>query len=133
MIAAGRDDEYTHEKYFNLGARTSASWTPANSGLPDQADWFAYQHDPCDLPVSTLQSLPASRDCEVDSKLTQFAWNRFGSTPMGWGRVQAVCDFVHDHLRFDYKLARLTRTLLDGIWERTGVSDFTHLAITLCR
>ena len=106
----------------------------ADSGLPDQADWFAYQHNPCDLPVSTLQFLLASRYCEVDSELMQFASNRFGSTPLGWARVQAVCDFVHDHLRFDYKLARPTRTAIDGFRERTGVCrDFTHLAITLCR
>jgi transglutaminase-like putative cysteine protease len=53
---------------------------------------------------------------------------------VGWGRVQAICDFVHQHLRFDYMQARSTRTALDGFRERTGVCrDFTHLAITLCR
>jgi transglutaminase-like putative cysteine protease len=106
----------------------------ADSGLPDQTAWDAWQHDPCELPVSTLQFLLASRYCEVDSELMQFAWNQFGNGPMGWGRVQAICDFVHNHLRFDYKLARPTRTALDGFREKTGVCrDFTHLAITLCR
>jgi transglutaminase-like putative cysteine protease len=105
-----------------------------DSGLPDAIDYDAWQHDPCELPVSTLQFLLASRYCEVDSELMQFAWNRFGNAPMGWGRVQAICDFVHDHLRFDYQLARPTRTALDGYREKTGVCrDFTHLAITLCR
>ena len=106
----------------------------ADSGLPDPTAWDAWQHDPCDLPVSTLQFLLASRYCEVDSELMQFAWNQFGNTPMGWGRVQAICDFVHNHLRFDYQNARATRTALDGFREKTGVCrDFTHLAITLCR
>jgi transglutaminase-like putative cysteine protease len=106
----------------------------ADSGLPDPVAWDAWQHDPCELPVSTLQFLLASRYCEVDSELMQFAWDRFGSAPMGWGRVQAICDFVHRHLKFDYQAARATRTALDGFREKTGVCrDFTHLAITLCR
>jgi len=106
----------------------------ADSGLADEVNHGAWQHDPCDLPVSTLQFMLPSRYCEVDSELMQFAWNQFGNTPLGWGRVQAICDFVHQHLRFDYLLARPTRTALDGYRERTGVCrDFTHLAITLCR
>jgi transglutaminase-like putative cysteine protease len=63
-----------------------------------------------------------------------FAWRTFGQTNPGWQRVQAICDFVHSHLRFDYQKARSDRTALDGFRERVGVCrDFTHLAITLCR
>jgi transglutaminase-like putative cysteine protease len=103
-------------------------------GTRDPVDWNAWQHDPTDLPPATLQFLLPSRYCEVDSELLQFAWDRFGQTPMGWGRVQAICDFVHGHLRFDYQQARSTRTALDGYRERVGVCrDFTHLAVTLCR
>jgi len=103
-------------------------------GVPDPADWNAWQHDPTDLPPATLQFLLPSRYCEVDSELLQFAWDRFGPTPMGWARVQAICDFVHAHLRFDYQQARATRTAVEGFRERVGVCrDFTHLAVTLCR
>ncbi len=105
-----------------------------DSGLPDPADWNAYQHDPVDLPPATLQFLLPSRYCEVDSELLQFAWNQFGNTPKGWPRVQAIVEFVHNHLRFDYQLARNTRTAVQGFQERVGVCrDFTHLALTLCR
>ena len=105
-----------------------------DSGLPDEIALGAWQHDPCDLPVSTLQFIQASRYCEVDSELMAFAWSQFGQTPLGWPRVQAICDFVHNHLLFNYQLARPTRTALDAYRERTGVCrDFTHLAITLCR
>ncbi|NUZ05084.1 transglutaminase-like domain-containing protein [Piscinibacter koreensis] len=105
-----------------------------DSGLPDPVDYNAYQHDPTELPFSTLQFLLPSRYCEVDSELLDFAWNQFGSTPLGWQRVQAICDFVHQHLSFNYKLARPTRTALDAFRERVGVCrDFTHLAVTLCR
>ena len=105
-----------------------------DSGLVDAADWSAYQHDPTELPAATLQFLLPSRYCEVDSELLQFAWNQFGHTPKGRPRVQAICDFVHQHIRFDYQAARATRTAVEGFRERTGVCrDFTHLAVTLCR
>lgn len=69
----------------------------------------------------------------MDSELGTLAWSRFGGVSPGWARVQAVCDFVHQHLTFDYQRARSTRTALDAYRERTGVSrDFMHLAITLC-
>jgi transglutaminase-like putative cysteine protease len=103
-------------------------------GLLDEVDWSARQHDPTELPTQTLQFLLPSRYCEVDSELLQFAWAQFGGVPQGWQRVQAICDFVHRHLRFDYQCARATRTALEGFRERVGVCrDFTHLAITLCR
>lgn len=105
-----------------------------DSGLPDQIDWAAPQHAVADLPPDTLQFLLPSRYCDVDSALLPFAWDQFGSTAPGAARVQAVCDFVHAHLRFDYQSARPTRTASDGFAERVGVCrDFTHLAITLCR
>ena len=105
-----------------------------DSGQPDEVNWGAVQHDPRDLPVETLQFLLPSRYCEVDSELLAFAWSQFGNTPLGWGRVQAICDFVHNHLRFDYQLARPTRTALEAYRERVAVCrDFTHLAVTLCR
>jgi transglutaminase-like putative cysteine protease len=107
--------------------------TVQDTGLVDQADWSAVQHRVQDLPTETLQFLMASRYCEVDL-LTEFAWQQFGNTPLGWGRVQAVCDFVHGHVTFGYQYARPTRTAAEVYRERVGVCrDFTHLAVTLCR
>jgi transglutaminase-like putative cysteine protease len=105
-----------------------------DSGQPDVVDPGAIQHAPQDLPPETLQFLLPSRYCEVDSALLDFAWSRFGNSPLGWARVQAICDFVHGHLQFDYGRARANRSALEGFNERTGVCrDFAHLAITLCR
>ena len=54
--------------------------------------------------------------------------------PTGWGRVQAICDFVHNHIKFDYMAARPTRTAWDVYQERVGVCrDYAHLAVALCR
>ncbi|HYZ74246.1 MAG TPA: transglutaminase family protein [Chthoniobacterales bacterium] len=92
------------------------------------------QNDVTSLPLETLAFVLPSRYCEVDSELLDFAWSTFASTPPGWQRVQAVCDFVHGHIRFDYMRARANRTALEAFHERVGVCrDFTHLAITLCR
>jgi len=105
-----------------------------DSGLPDEVDWSARQHDPTELPPATLQFLLPSRYCEVDSELLQFAWNQFGQAPAGWARVRAICDYVHNHIHFNYSAARATRTAVEGWREGTGVCrDFTHLAVTLCR
>jgi transglutaminase-like putative cysteine protease len=58
----------------------------------------------------------------------------FGHTPLGWAGVQAVCDFVQGHLRFDYQQARNTRTAAEAFREGVGVCrDFAHLAIAFCR
>jgi transglutaminase-like putative cysteine protease len=105
-----------------------------DDGLPDPQRTDAIQHAVQDLPHETLLYLLASRYCEVDSDLTNLAWTQFGGTPPGWPRVQAICDFVHRHLRFDYNQARATRTAAEAFRERVGVCrDFMHLAITLCR
>jgi len=103
-------------------------------GLADELNGSAWQHDPVDLPPETLQFLLPSRYCEVDSELLSFAWNQFGNTLKGWRRVQAICDYVHNQIRFDYAAARPTRTALHAWREGMGVCrDYTHLAITLCR
>lgn len=86
-----------------------------------------------DLPDECLAYLLGSRYCETD-RLSQVAWDRFENVDPGWSRVQAICDFVHDHLTFDYMKARATRTALEAYDERVGVCrDYAHLAITLCR
>ena len=62
------------------------------------------------------------------------AWRLFGHTPLGWPRVQAVCDFVHNHIVFSYGNARPTRTAAEAYREQSGVCrDFAHLAVTFCR
>lgn len=114
-------------------SRISTSAVVRSTGIPDPINPGARQHPVWELPAETLVFLLASRYCETDL-LTQTAWSLFGKTPLGWGRVQAICDFVHQHIRFDYATARPTRTALEAYNERTGVCrDFAHLAIAFCR
>ena len=56
-------------------------------------------------PTRTLVIPLGSRYCETD-RLSDIAWSLFGSTPLGWARVQAICDYVHQHIVFGYEHAR---------------------------
>lgn len=103
-------------------------------GQPDPQVWNAFQQPVQSLPDQVLLFLLPSRYCEVDSELKELAWSLFGHFPAGWPLVQAICDFVHRHVRFDYQQARANRTALEIFRERAGVCrDFMHLAITFCR
>ncbi len=102
-------------------------------GRPDAVAPDARQHDIRELPDDVLVYLLGSRYCDTD-RLGDFAWSQFGGTEPGWPRVQAIVDFVHDHIAFNYQNADPTRTAYNGFQDRTGVCrDFAHLAITLCR
>ncbi len=104
-----------------------------DSGRPDTILADARQHPVEDLPFEALRYLTASRYCELDL-LIQDAWRLFGKTEPGWPRVQAICDFVHEHITFGYGFARPTKTANDAFREKQGVCrDFAHLAITFCR
>src|SRR5262249_14929822 len=91
----------------------------ADSGLPDAVEPTAREHEIAELPHDTLVFLLGSRYCETE-RLMGAAWSRFGATPPGWPRVQAICDFVHSHVRFGYQHARATRTAADVVVERRG-------------
>jgi transglutaminase-like putative cysteine protease len=102
-------------------------------GLPEPVVPNAQQHPVESLPEETLVYLLGSRYCDTDN-LSVVAWQKFGGAMSGWARVQAVCDFVHGHIRFGYEFARPTRTASEAFNEQRGVCrDYAHLAITLCR
>lgn len=115
---------------------TSTFWSDCIAevdGLPDEVSTSAGQLPLQQLPDETLTYLIASRYCDSDL-MGEFAWKQFGRTGTGWPRVQAICDFVHNHVSFDYKFGRPDKTANDVLSEKTGVCrDFAHLAISLCR
>src|ERR1017187_2309404 len=113
--------------------RIASTAVVKDSGERDVVVPEARQHLIDDLPEEALVFLLASRYCDIEN-LTQIAWNLFGHTPPSWARVQAICDFVHNHISFGYRHARPTRTASEAFNERRGVCrDFAHLAITFCR
>jgi transglutaminase-like putative cysteine protease len=104
-----------------------------DAGAPDPVEHHALQHQVQHLPADAIQFLLGSRYCETD-RLSDDAWRLFGHTLLGWPRVQAVCDFVHNHIVFGYEHSRPTRTAFEAYVERRGVCrDFAHLAVAFCR
>ncbi|MCW5702170.1 MAG: transglutaminase family protein [Bradyrhizobium sp.] len=104
-----------------------------DSGLSDETAFDARQLAVEELPDDALLYLMGSRYCDTQ-KLSDLAWSLFGNVEGGWRRVQAICDYVHDHLEFGYHHARCDRTASEGHAERRGVCrDFAHLAVALCR
>jgi transglutaminase-like putative cysteine protease len=113
--------------------RISADAIVHDSGLPDVVAQHVHQIAVPDLPEETLLFLLGSRYCETD-RLSEIAWTLFGNAPTGWGRVQAICDYVHRHITFGYEHARMTRSALEAYYDRTGVCrDYAHLAVAFCR
>ena len=104
-----------------------------DSGLVDETAIYAVQHPVQDLPFDVLPYLLPSRYCEVD-RLSDIAWGLFGQTLEGWSRAQAICTWVHSHVKFGYEYARSTKSAFDVYEEGRGVCrDFTHLAVAFCR
>jgi transglutaminase-like putative cysteine protease len=104
-----------------------------DSGLPEPAAFDAREEAPGNLPDETLMYLLASRYCETDLLMDE-AWRLFGHLSPGWQRVQAICDFVHQHVSFGYQYADSTKTAFQTYIQRQGVCrDMAHLAVTFCR
>ena len=104
--------------------------------VPDAAEdaWpDAPELPPEALPDDTLIYTLHSRFCLPDL-LGDQAWSEFGGLAPGYGRVQAICDYVHGHLTFAYGSSTPTSTAADVYASGRGVCrDFTHLAISFCR
>ena len=93
------------------------------------------------LPIDTYRFLNASTYCDT-AALMDLAWSHFDPQGQGlgqgegkgWALVQAICDWVHGQIRFDYDAVRFEKTASHTLSDRAGVCrDFAHLAITLCR
>ena len=88
---------------------------------------------PGDLPLSVLPHLWPSRYCQAD-KLNRFAQRTFGSKPMGYRRVNDICNWIHDNVDYEGGVSDELTSAFDTVTERAGVCrDFSHLAIALCR
>src|SRR5262249_11288475 len=92
----------------------------AATGLPDARDANGRAVPVTELPCEIATYLNGSRYCETD-KLGLLAWSTFGRLVPGTEMVQAICDFTHEHLTFDYQRAQSTRTAVEAYEERIGV------------
>ncbi|RYF65279.1 MAG: transglutaminase family protein, partial [Comamonadaceae bacterium] len=86
-----------------------------------------------ELPGHVLPCLYPSRYCESDV-LNGFAMQQFGSLWQGYGRAQAICDWVQSQVSFVSGSSCGTTSAAQTLQQRQGVCrDFAHLMIALCR
>ena len=113
--------------------RLSGNGVVSDSGNPDPVLPWLEQRPVESLPLEALLFLLGSRYCETDL-LSETAWQLFGTAPTGWQRVQAICDFVHQHIQIGYGLSSPTKSAFQVFQDRQGVCrDFAHLAVAFCR
>ena len=85
------------------------------------------------LPDDILHCLMPTRYCESDL-LGRAALQLFGDLPPGIGRVQAICDWIHETIAYEPGSSNSTTTAREVFVQRAGVCrDFAHLGVTLCR
>ncbi len=102
--------------------------TPECDRSQQIAEWTA-----AEMPPEVLTYINPSRYCESEL-LARFAMEEFGQLTPGFGRVQAICDWVFNQLEYTPGSTTATTTASDVLLQRTGVCrDYAHLAITLCR
>lgn len=99
----------------------------------EDIDRSAVEVAPDDVPDDALIFTLPSRYVLPDL-LGAPAWEQFGAIAPGYGRVQAICDYVNDHLTFRYGSSAQQSTAVDVYESGYGVCrDFTHLAMSFCR
>jgi transglutaminase-like putative cysteine protease len=114
---------------FELAYDVLAETTPH----VDESDTSAVEHHISDVPDEALVYTLPSRFCLSDL-LFDRAWQLFGGIAPGWGRVQAISDWVHDNINFAYGSSTGTTTALDVLNAGYGVCrDFAHVMIAFCR
>ena len=85
------------------------------------------------LPHEVLPDLMPTRYCESD-RLASAATKMFGAIDPGYARVQAVCDWIHEHIEYRVGSTNTTTTACDVFLQRSGVCrDFAHLGVAFCR
>jgi transglutaminase-like putative cysteine protease len=100
----------------------------APEGVPDAAEVPVGE-----LPLEVLRFILPSRYCESDA-LMRMAVLEFGSLAPGAQRVESICVWIRDHIKYEIGTTQATHSAFDTVTGRAGVCrDFAHLAIALCR
>jgi transglutaminase-like putative cysteine protease len=134
-------DSYTDPRLAARFLRLQASAGPLNVRYEATVDIHHHAASPAGLQEMSISSLPLealpyiipSRYCQSD-RLQKFATAEFGMLPRGYGRVQAIQEWVRRQVTFQSGSSNGSTSAMDTILERGGVCrDFAHLMIALCR
>jgi len=131
-------DPVSHTRYLRLHADTTGPLTVRYAATVDLNHYIANPAQVAEVPVaqlpgSVLPYLYPSRYCPSD-RLYRLATREFGSLWQGYSRVQAIRDWVLQHVKFSANTSDHNTTAVDTLVEGVGVCrDFAHLMIALCR
>ena len=99
----------------------------------DEPDRNARELSIAELPDEVMHYLLPTRYCESD-RLSAMAQRTFGQTPQGYARVEAVVQWIREHIHYQIGQTDVMTTARDVLANRVGVCrDFAHVAITMCR
>ena len=137
VVSSVFTDDITHARFL----RFKASHGPLLVRYDATVDLNHFTAEPsqiaevavADLPVSVLRYIYPSRYCQSD-RLHRLAVKEFGHLWRGYSRVQAIRDWVLNHVTFKSNSSNGNTTAVDTLIEQVGVCrDFAHLMIALCR
>jgi transglutaminase-like putative cysteine protease len=130
-------DPVTHGRFLRFRADAGAISVRYSATV----DIFHHFEEPAGITETWIPNLPGdvlpylypSRYCPSDA-LNSFAMSQFGSMWQGYGRVQAICDWVNRNVAFVSGSSSGTTSAEDTLRQGQGVCrDFAHLMIALCR
>jgi transglutaminase-like putative cysteine protease len=113
---------------LRVNYRATVEVDGAPEGVPDAAEVPVGE-----LPLDVLRFVMPSRYCESDA-LMRMAVLEFGALAQGAQRVEAICAWIRDHVKYEIGTTQATHSAFDTVSGRAGVCrDFAHLAIAFCR
>ena len=132
---------HTEPMTGNRCVRLRASAGPLTLSYQASVDLKHHSADPLKLEESSVWNLPQhvlpylfpSRYCPSD-RLLKLAGREFGHIAKGYGRVEAIREWVWRRIAFTSNTSNAHTSAIDTLIEQVGVCrDFAHLMIALCR
>lgn len=130
------EDPTVHHRFMRLHAEAGPFKVHYRARVlrtPQVIDTGAIEVPVAQLPDDVLHNLMPTRYCESDL-MGRTALKLFGAVPQGYGRVKAICDWIHANIDYQIGSTQATSTARDVYLQRAGVCrDFAHLGVTFCR
>ncbi|WP_457350747.1 transglutaminase-like domain-containing protein [Roseateles sp. P5_D6] len=137
LLARVETEPVTRNRYLRLQAQ-AGPLKVAYRATVDLMHHFAPPGDVGEVPVARLPAevlgyIYPSRYCQSD-RLHRMAMREFGQRWQGYGRVQAIRDWVLERTTFTSNTSDSNTSAIDTLLDQVGVCrDFAHLMIALCR